>query len=233
MPAGEWGDGSLDPGTNNYCIYARRQYNPRDEVFLCYGRHTNLELLEHYGFVLQDSNPHDIAVLPLSALPEAVVMQLRDMGAEAIMHNDGNPSWEMLRVLRIAALNPAQRKSSAWIALNDQKIDDVSELWAMETLKKSCLDALNGLETSLEQDEEILRSDKLSEGMQVAVQWRAGYKQILRKGVALFSAVIASLEVNNKKEFIHTQPLANLVIRQPKLMGSERAKTAVPPAQRK
>ena len=92
---------------------------------------------------------------------------------------------------------------------------------------------MNGLETSLEQDEEILRSDKLSEGMQVAVQWRAGYKQILRKGVALFSAVIASLEVNNKKEFIHTQPLANLVIRQPKLMGSGRAKTAVPPAQRK
>ena len=41
-----------------------RRYNPGDEVFLCYGRHTNLELLEHYGFSMQyGRNPHDTAAL--------------------------------------------------------------------------------------------------------------------------------------------------------------------------
>ena len=29
-----------------------------EQVYLCYGRHSNLELLELYGFVLED-NPHD------------------------------------------------------------------------------------------------------------------------------------------------------------------------------
>lgn len=29
------------------------RYAAGDQVLLCYGKHTNLELLEHYGFVLQ------------------------------------------------------------------------------------------------------------------------------------------------------------------------------------
>jgi hypothetical protein len=40
---------------------------PGDEVCLTYGRHTNLELLELYGFVCDD-NPHDKIPLPLDHL---------------------------------------------------------------------------------------------------------------------------------------------------------------------
>jgi len=52
------------------CSYARGQ-----QVFLCYGAHTNLELLEHYGFLLQD-NPHDTVLLP----PELLCSEERQSG---------------------------------------------------------------------------------------------------------------------------------------------------------
>ena len=53
----EVGDGHYDPKDEMYRLVSRRSYKPGDQVFLCYGRHTNLELLEHYGFML-DNNPH-------------------------------------------------------------------------------------------------------------------------------------------------------------------------------
>ena len=53
----EVGDGHFDEDEGVYRLVSRRQYKKEEEVFLCYGRHTNLELLEHYGFVLEN-NPH-------------------------------------------------------------------------------------------------------------------------------------------------------------------------------
>ena len=38
-------------------------------MYLCYGRHTNLELLEYYGFVLP-TNSHDTAQLPTQVLTQ-------------------------------------------------------------------------------------------------------------------------------------------------------------------
>jgi histone-lysine N-methyltransferase SETD3 len=38
-------------------------------VFLCYGRHTQLELLELYGFMTAH-NPHDMALLPVDVLQQ-------------------------------------------------------------------------------------------------------------------------------------------------------------------
>jgi hypothetical protein len=45
-------------------------------VFLCYGRHSNLDLLELYGFMME-ANPHDTAQLSLQLLREQANMQLQ------------------------------------------------------------------------------------------------------------------------------------------------------------
>lgn len=47
------GDGSWDEARQQYVIVVRRRVAAGQQVLLCYGRHTNLELLEHYGFVMQ------------------------------------------------------------------------------------------------------------------------------------------------------------------------------------
>ncbi|KAL4859129.1 Protein SET DOMAIN GROUP 40 [Chlorella vulgaris] len=43
------GDGHLDEATNEYLIHTRTDVAAGEQVFLCYGRYTNLELLIHYG----------------------------------------------------------------------------------------------------------------------------------------------------------------------------------------
>ena len=58
----EVGDGHFDEDSGVYRLVARRRYKKGEEVYLCYGRHTNLELLEHYGFLLLD-NPHGMPSL--------------------------------------------------------------------------------------------------------------------------------------------------------------------------
>eukprot|EP00775_Hariotina_reticulata_P013289 gene13289-biopygen15186 len=52
------------------------RYQPGQEVFLCYGRHTNLDLLELYGFMLE-ANPHDTAQLSVTMLREQFDLQLQ------------------------------------------------------------------------------------------------------------------------------------------------------------
>ncbi|KAF5830023.1 hypothetical protein DUNSADRAFT_15167 [Dunaliella salina] len=66
------GDGSFDASCGMYKLYARRPYAKGEQVYLCYGRHSNLELLELYGFMLDD-NPHEEALLSKGALEAAMV----------------------------------------------------------------------------------------------------------------------------------------------------------------
>ncbi|PRW59526.1 SET DOMAIN GROUP 40 [Chlorella sorokiniana] len=152
-------------------------YKAGQQVFLCYGRHTNLDLLRHYGFVLSD-NPHDVAALPPRLLPPAVQQQLAGSssssgiggsgsagaldaadgeaeGAEtgALLHANGAPSWELLRALRLGSATSAERKTSAYLALADQPISTGSERAAFEGLRAACEAALAELPTTIEQDE--------------------------------------------------------------------------------
>lgn len=216
------GDGALHAESDEYRIYARRKYQKGDEVFLCYGRHTNLGLLEHYGFVLED-NPHDVAVLPTSALPGPVVTQLESMGAEPVIHANGNPSWELLRALRLAGLSSEERASAGWAPLEDRSAGPVSESWAMKTLIQACQSALDQLSTTLEEDEAVLREEGLSEGLRVAVAWRAGYKRILRRAMEICAGV--SKRIDGEKPGAAVPSVLN--IRQPKFLSSRRP--AVPP----
>lgn len=76
----------------------RVSYKPGDQVYLCYGTHTNLELLELYGFMLND-NPHERSFLTRSTL-EHVLHRQPVRATECFIHWNGHPSWELLRVLR-------------------------------------------------------------------------------------------------------------------------------------
>lgn len=101
--------------------------NPGDQVYLCYGRHTNLDLLELYGFLL-DSNPHDTALLPVDTIQHnmRVLMQQQKQqeegasrqwkrqlrqpqrserevdvcAADCWVSATGTPSWQLTRALR-------------------------------------------------------------------------------------------------------------------------------------
>jgi histone-lysine N-methyltransferase SETD3 len=98
-------------------------------VFLCYGRHPNLDLLDIYGFLLHD-NPHDTALLPVQ-LVQQTLQQLQQRAhqqqqgerqwrrqqqgqqhkqghepalklsaVDCYVHGSGQPSWQLLQALR-------------------------------------------------------------------------------------------------------------------------------------
>ena len=161
-------------------------------MLLCYGRHTNLGLLEHYGFVLEN-NPHDVADLPASAFPALVQSQLEAAGVTPSVHSDGNPSWDLLRALRLASLTPQERSTSAYLALRDERVCDRSERWALEAQRAGCAAALARLPPSLQHDKELRQNGGLAPGMEVAVRWRVGYKRAVQAAVAGCEQALADL----------------------------------------
>ncbi|GAB4821693.1 hypothetical protein N2152v2_008739 [Parachlorella kessleri] len=177
------GDGCLDKASGEYCLYARRRYEAGEQVFLCYGRHTNLELLEHYGFILP-TNPHDTAALQITALPPEVAAKLASAGLEGpgcYIHHNGSPSWDLLRALRLAAATPDERRSSAYLALDGRPISRAGEGRALAMLRSACCAALRGLPSTAQQDEQLLASQggglPPTDCSRVAVEWRLGYKR--------------------------------------------------------
>jgi hypothetical protein len=150
-------------------------------VLLCYGRYSNLELLEHYGFVLED-NPHDFAAIPHRHFPESVQHQLDSLGCHAILHANGNPSFEFLRALRFASLTPLERKTLSYFVLEDRSVNSQSETWVLKTLQRSCEEYLDSFPTTLQQDMEILAL-QAPQGdehcVSVAIAWRVQHKRIV------------------------------------------------------
>ena len=63
------GDGSYDARADAYVFYARRRYGRGDQIMLCYGAHTNLSLLEHYGFLLSPETTNGNDAAPLAPIP--------------------------------------------------------------------------------------------------------------------------------------------------------------------
>ncbi|CAK0784490.1 hypothetical protein CVIRNUC_007694 [Coccomyxa viridis] len=186
------GDGTFDSETRVYKLHARTRYLPGEQVFLCYGSHSNLDLLEHYGFVLDD-NPHDAALLPVGALPDGQ-LQGSVQPRECWLHPCGTPSWGLLRALRTWAATSCGHGARKHAALEGMRVSQESEAIAMSALRSLCSGVLDDLPTSCSNDEEILARDiisgALSEQEVLAVRWRRLYKQSLLNCIALAQAVM-------------------------------------------
>lgn len=199
--------GTTTTHTDNTTSYA-----PGEEVFLCYGRHTNLELLELYGFLLPAAaaaaeasvaagvvcNPHDAALLPpellqqqLQAALEAQLarqqqqqqpawqqqhacqgaagrrggaaaahawraIDLQVPPADAFVHACGQPSWQLLSALRLAAAPPALARRQGYRAHEGEPISLDSELLVLTALAGACRAQLAALPTTRQQDAALL-----------------------------------------------------------------------------
>ncbi|KAI5010971.1 hypothetical protein ZWY2020_013108 [Hordeum vulgare] len=62
--------------SNAYCLYARKRYRKGEQVLLGYGTYTNLELLEHYGFLL-DENPNEKTYIQPAILLKCSILRNR------------------------------------------------------------------------------------------------------------------------------------------------------------
>lgn len=84
------GSGEFDSEKREYIIKAGCGYSPGEQVLLCYGRYSNLELLEHYGFLLPE-NGHDEAVVP----PELWPMVADSAQSQRFFFHPGEKSYAL------------------------------------------------------------------------------------------------------------------------------------------
>ena len=101
------GDGSWDEDSGEYVFRARRRYAAGEQIMLCYGRHTNLGLLEHYGFLLDGdekaSNPHDSVEVSLAFNVDGNNVHDDEPTIVRASAVDGSLEWDAVRGLRLWA----------------------------------------------------------------------------------------------------------------------------------
>ncbi|XP_010252199.1 PREDICTED: protein SET DOMAIN GROUP 40 isoform X2 [Nelumbo nucifera] len=145
-------DGGYEEDISAYCFYARKSYKIGEQVLLSYGTYTNLELLEHYGFIL-DMNPNDKAFIEL----DAEICSSSSWSKDTLyIQQDGKPSFTLLSALRLWATPPNQRKSVAHYAYSGSQLSAENEMSAMRWMAKNCQILLNKFPTKVEDDDLLL-----------------------------------------------------------------------------
>ncbi|KAK9835753.1 hypothetical protein WJX74_007290 [Apatococcus lobatus] len=148
-PAAEsGGDGFLDAEAGVYRLHARRGYAAGEEVYLTYGALCNLDLLEHYGFVLDD-NPHDKAHLDPTWLEGCHPMPSQ---TACWLHPSGRPSWDLLSHLRQSFATLPKEKAHRYLAAEGICVGPDSEMAVCQCLLAACKTALKALPTTLHED---------------------------------------------------------------------------------
>ncbi|KAI3794401.1 hypothetical protein L1987_37032 [Smallanthus sonchifolius] len=145
-------DGVFEEEFAAYCFYARTNYKKGDQVLLSYGTYTNLELLEHYGFIL-NNNPNDKAYIPLPSDLYSLCSWPLD---SLYIHQNGKPSFALLAVTRLWATPTHLQKSVRYLAYSGSILSNENEIIVMEWLSKKCSLVLKNLSTSVEEDRLLL-----------------------------------------------------------------------------
>ncbi|CAA7391179.1 unnamed protein product [Spirodela intermedia] len=141
-------DGGYEEDEAAYCFYARRRYNKGEQVLLCYGTYTNLELLEHYGFLLS-LNPNDKAFIPLDPGMKTSSTWPRDA---AYVQGDGRPSFALLSTLRLWATPHHLRRMVGRRAYSGLQLSVENEASVMKWLTNKCQAVLDELPTGPAED---------------------------------------------------------------------------------
>ncbi|TVU39347.1 hypothetical protein EJB05_12760, partial [Eragrostis curvula] len=137
---------------NAYCLYARKTYKKGEQVLLGYGIYTNLELLEHYGFLLSE-NPNEKTFIQLDLDIFSVSTWPKD---SLYIQPSGQPSFALLCALRLWMTPSNRRKAISFQIYSGSLVSTVNELTVMKWLINKCKGTLQQLPTTVELDESLL-----------------------------------------------------------------------------
>ena len=166
------GDGSYDASLDAYVFYARRRYETGDQIMLCYGKHTNLSLLEHYGFLLPpgSTNPNDAAPLLLN---EFFCRKNRRVSADA----RGRLTWTSLADLRADAADAdadvrrlGLAKRARDVCRRGGAVSPAVERRVFEAVRDAAGRTLLSLATTAAQDEEAVAAARDEERKSAALE---------------------------------------------------------------
>ncbi|GMH11287.1 hypothetical protein Nepgr_013128 [Nepenthes gracilis] len=147
-------DGGYEEILAAYCFYARKNYRKGEQVLLSYGTYTNLELLEHYGFLLSE-NQNDKVFIPLG--PDIFVSGKWPANS-LFIHQNGRPSFALLSALRLWFTPANQRKGLARLLYSGSQVSRQNEVAVMDWIMTNCCTILESLPSSIEEDILLLQA---------------------------------------------------------------------------
>jgi len=194
------GDGAYDSVTETFAFRSavqptgRRGVDAGEEIFVCYGDYSNLELLDYYGFTLApDENPQDYYVLDVRVDGD------RSIPLKVFV---GGFSWNDLADVRIAFATKRgyvkNEKDLRDVARRGGALGEESELETFIAIRETAAEALLGFPTTAKMDTEILQEADASalarEKVALAVAWRLGAKRILQRAYRWADARVAEID---------------------------------------
>lgn len=175
------GYGTYDAQSKQYHIITCSEYKKGDQIFLCYGKYTNLELLQFYGFMMEQ-NEHDQHSLSSWDLRDCCeCMGLPSTNLAVLI--TGCPSWNLAVLLRAQGLKNTQISGSALqTLLSGASVSKESDALAFKLYVDICRRKLRSYPTTITDDHELL-SVASSEKKALAISWRMHQKRMLMEGV--------------------------------------------------
>ncbi|EPS68203.1 hypothetical protein M569_06567, partial [Genlisea aurea] len=141
-----------DEITSCYCFCSNRNYDAGDQVLLSYGAYTNLELIEHYGFLLRN-NSNDKAFIPL----EPEILALCPWPPETLyISRDGKPSFALLSTLRLWATPIGRRRWAKQLVYSGNPLSEENEEAVRGKMIDLCCALLSKCSTSIDEDEGLV-----------------------------------------------------------------------------
>lgn len=192
------GDGAYDEATRTFSFRSsvqpagRRGCLPGEEIFVCYGEYSNLELLDFYGFVLEpDVNPQDCYTLDVCVDDSTSMMPLKVFV--------GGFDWNDLAEIRIRLALAKARKNEKHlrdIARQGGALGAEEELAVFGAIRKAAGETLLSFPTTAKQDVDALAHSRasMSEKIRLATTWRLGIKRIVQRAYKWADARCAEVQ---------------------------------------
>ncbi|KAK3599000.1 hypothetical protein CHS0354_007455 [Potamilus streckersoni] len=193
--------------------FALRDFQKDEQIFIFYGARSNAELLVHNGFVYPE-NEHDRIAIKLGISKEDPLFQLKSelltrcgliTSRTFYLHTGSIPvDSDLIIFLRIFCMDEENLRryfSTADASELRQTLGDLEKYVSIETEEKawSFLETrakllLKAYVTSIQEDEELLKTNSLSQNATLAVKLRCCEKGILQLVVEYASTRMKSLQ---------------------------------------
>ncbi|MFL5346621.1 MAG: SET domain-containing histone-lysine N-methyltransferase [Hyalangium sp.] len=205
-PHGLWGPSADETA---FVLVAREAVSAGEEFHISYGVKSNFRFLLNYGFVPED-NPQDELLLHLG-IPESdplalVKRELLGLSSptalrrfEVPLYYDHATTAAMFSFLRVAHANEEELASITSAAnasgglgvIEPLSVDNEERV--LRTLGELCEARLAGFETTLEEDEQLLRDAELSRNARTCLLLRRGEKRLLHAFAGLARTFLPTL----------------------------------------
>jgi len=176
-----------DPATEKLTLKADKSVKAGEEVFVSFGEKCNSELVDYYGFLIED-NENDCVHIEFELLKsdplfnhKNIIYRIHNFQPSKLKLLRGGYTQEVLLAARAVTLIPNTISSDMLLhGVPDESLGPVSDYVIADFMLKLIRTMYTSYPSSTEADQAALSTQELSPRARMALQLRTGEKNILQ-----------------------------------------------------